>query len=728
MRINRMNATFGKLDQATLELQPGLNILYAPNESGKSTWSQFIRIMLYGLSTRERGPMAAKNRFAPWNGNTMRGRMDVEADGQRYTILRDTARATAPMGEFRCTYTDTANEVPGITSQTVGEVLLGVGSEVFSRSAFIGQSGLTVDQDAELERRILSLLTSGEEEISYSQTRDALKKQLNRRKANKSAGLIPALERECLQLEEALAQLQSLHQQEDAARLLLQQRQQQEAEVRLRIGQWEDLQKQEALRCCLRAQQEAQQADARAAELEKTPIPDAAYLARLEGMAQALDHTLNAAKEAEETARKLRQEAEAAGKVWRDHPLYPADEATLQQRLQEPAAAGAAFPWGPVVAGLLAGAAAGAGVWLFLSQLLPAVGIGAAAAVAIFLIYNGMLHSARRKAAAQAQIQRDRLAREAEAYLQLLQRARTCREQAEQARTQAESAQRSCRESLLQLLSLVQPFAPEATDLTNVRTALERAIARRRHVDEARQKARDAQLHSKMLREHLPQGPLPDAQAQLPRPATPYAQLVESLPRAMAAVGEAQSRLDNLGGQIRSAGDREMLESQLGQKRQELQRLQQEYDAIAMAMDALEQANLTMQNRFSPALGQRAAQIFSRLTAGRYDKVLLHRDFSLSAEPAGDPTPRSVQLLSQGAADQLYLAVRLAICDLVLPEEKAVPLILDDALANFDDQRMAAALDFLAEEGQRRQILLFTCQKREGEYLSGRGGVSLLSL
>ena len=344
MRINRMNATFGKLDQATLELQPGLNILYAPNESGKSTWSQFIRIMLYGLSTRERGPMATKNRFAPWNGNAMRGRMDVEADGQRYTILRDTARATAPMGEFRCTYTDTANEVPGITSQIVGEVLLGVGSEVFSRSAFIGQSGLTVDQDAELERRILSLLTSGEEEISYSQTRDALKKQLNRRKANKSTGLIPALERECLQLEEALAQLQSLHQQEDAARLLLQQRQQQEAEVRLRIGQWEDLQKQEALRCCLRAQQEAQQADARAAELEKTPIPDAAYLARLEGMAQALDHTLDAAKEAEENARKLRQEAEAAGKVWRDHPLYPADEATLQQRLQEPAAAGTASP------------------------------------------------------------------------------------------------------------------------------------------------------------------------------------------------------------------------------------------------------------------------------------------------------------------------------------------------------------------------------------------------
>ena len=143
------------------------------------------------------------------------------------------------------------------------------------------------------------------------------------------------------------------------------------------------------------------------------------------------------------------------------------------------------------------------------------------------------------------------------------------------------------------------------------------------------------------------------------------------------------------------------------------------------AMEALEQANTTLQNRFSPALGARAAEIFSAITAGRYDRVLLSRDFSLSAEPAGDPVGRSIRLLSQGAADQLYLAVRLAICDMVLPEEKRVPLILDDALVSFDDDRLHAALDYLLTESEKRQILLFSCQKREMDYLSGRKNVTV---
>ena len=73
MDILRLSATFGRLEQRELTLSPGLNVLYAPNESGKSTWGAFIRTMLYGLSTRERGPLADKNRYAPWSLSPMRG-------------------------------------------------------------------------------------------------------------------------------------------------------------------------------------------------------------------------------------------------------------------------------------------------------------------------------------------------------------------------------------------------------------------------------------------------------------------------------------------------------------------------------------------------------------------------------------------------------------------------------------------------------------------------------
>ena len=65
---------------------------------------------------------------------------------------------------------------------------------------------------------------------------------------------------------------------------------------------------------------------------------------------------------------------------------------------------------------------------------------------------------------------------------------------------------------------------------------------------------------------------------------------------------------------------------------------------------------------------------------------------------------------------------------MVLPADRKSPLILDDALANFDDDRLAAALDWLLVESTSRQILLFTCQNRESVYLAGREGVHLLTL
>ena len=95
MHILEMQAAYGRLRGDSLRLEPGLNLIYAPNESGKSTWCSFIRTMLYGLPTRQSGPLADKNRFAPWTGEAMQGRMDLETDGRRWTVLRDTRRASA---------------------------------------------------------------------------------------------------------------------------------------------------------------------------------------------------------------------------------------------------------------------------------------------------------------------------------------------------------------------------------------------------------------------------------------------------------------------------------------------------------------------------------------------------------------------------------------------------------------------------------------------------------
>ena len=180
--IRRMTASFGKLQGVTLELKDGLNIIQAPNETGKSTWCAFLLSMFYGVNSREReraGFIPNKIRYAPWSGSAMSGRLDCLADGRELTLTRTTRRQTAPMGEFQAVYAGTGDHVPELTGSTCGEALLGVSREVYERSAFIRQAGLPISQDAGLERRIASLITSGEEDTSYSEAADTLKKQLN---------------------------------------------------------------------------------------------------------------------------------------------------------------------------------------------------------------------------------------------------------------------------------------------------------------------------------------------------------------------------------------------------------------------------------------------------------------------------------------------------------------------------------------------------------------------
>ena len=189
-----------------------------------------------------------------------------------------------------------------------------------------------------------------------------------------------------------------------------------------------------------------------------------------------------------------------------------------------------------------------------------------------------------------------------------------------------------------------------------------------------------------------------------------------------------RQQLTQVQGRMAAVGRPDDLERQIRQKQAQREQLQGEYDALTLALDALHSANTTLQNRFSPELGRRAAEIFFQMTGSGWSSIQLDREFHLSAGQGDDPARRSVQLLSAGTADQLYLATRLAVCEMVLPPEQNAPLILDDALITFDDERLRKTLDYLARLGERRQILLFTCQNREAAYLSGRPGVHIISL
>lgn len=210
MIIRHMQGTFGTLDGEQLRLDTGLNIIYAPNESGKSTWCAFLRAMLYGIDTSQRaraGFVPDKQKYAPWSGKPMAGELELEQGGKCITIRRWTEAPNAPLRGFSAVYTGTDIPVPGLTAADAGEQLTGVSAEVFARTAFIGQGGLVVTGTPELEKRISAIVTSGEEASSYTEADAQLRAWLRRRRSGQH-GALPELEGRITTVEEQLHRLE----------------------------------------------------------------------------------------------------------------------------------------------------------------------------------------------------------------------------------------------------------------------------------------------------------------------------------------------------------------------------------------------------------------------------------------------------------------------------------------------------------------------------------------
>ena len=680
MDFQHIEATFGKLEHRSLSFSKGLNIIEAPNESGKSTLLAFLRVMLYGFPPRERGALADKNRYAPWSLSPMRGTLALTCQKGDITLQRDTARANSPMGRFSAVCTGSGEAVDGLTAADCGETLLGVPCEVYERSAFIRQNSLTVDASAELERRIAALITTGEEGQSFSEASAALKKQLNARKYNKS-GRIPALEAEISAQERALDELSQLTRSKRKAEEALASFDAEEASLREQLRAHDLCDAQDARRAASEARQAWQSTENKAEHLRRALIEQNVPARDALEQGRARLNALSSLKAAD--AQKRCDDAETA---LSDFDARPAERPR------------SLLPYIIVSAVLLL-------LFIFVSALPSPVALAgcivSGAALAALLVLNW--NNARKVRAAHEE-------------------KRGVLEQAlRDARSDAAAQQKLYDAAVRELLVLIP-----AGDISRVGAYLDAALQKYAELDALTREARDLSLRCELLSARAPKGDVPDK--PVVRPARSRAELQTALDALARCRREAQSTFDYTSGRCRAIGDAAELEAALTQKRDELAQKQAEYDAIALAMESLQSANTALQNRFSPALSRRAGELFSRLTGGKYESVLLDRTFSAQAGETGESVSHDAQLLSLGTLDQLYLAVRLAICESALPADDPPPIVLDDALVRFDDERCCAALELLLEESKSRQILLFTCQHRESAYLSGRDGVTFLSL
>lgn len=731
MKIKRMKASFGCLEQAVLELGPGLNLLEAPNESGKSTWASFIRLMLYGLDTRDRDKknyLADKNRYQPWSGAPMEGEMLVEAQGQDIILRRFLVKNT-PFGGFSAQYAASGEPVPGMTGTNCGEMLLGVGREVFERSAFLGQGGL-VTPAPELERRIAALVSTGQEDVSYTQTADQLREWLNRRQVNKSVGLIPKLEEELQETDGVLARLDGLTGQ--IARY-------EEERVRLE-GQLRELEgdRQTHIRLKSRelnqrfgqAQQELDAAQAHWDRLERDrrrmgTIPPRETLKQAQGELQYLKALDDEIRRGEPALAGARQEQEQAEEQARDPYFGGLTGEQAVHKAQQELEKGQALetrqkrPRMMIFMFLLLGVF---NLCQCIRERNLVFGIGALAVWTIALV----LWTRVRKAAQEQKTLLDSYKVEKlEDLLPLAENYKARWDILEEKMRQVDTVQRALDDHKRRrergragLLDFVHTFAPEVSDLFGCSAALSRALGMEDRLREARDRlaltrrrrddlvAQGAKEFDTLEELHTPDRTLPEVHLQIAETG----RLLE----------EVKQKLNTALGEQKAVGDPAALAARREALQERLNARTMEHQAITMALEALESASRQMQERFSPALNRRTGELVHRLTGGRYEQVTLSRELEASALPTGGIVPRRALALSGGTADQIYFALRLAVCQLCLPEDDPAPLVLDDALLAFDGQRLEQALDLLLELAGERQILLLTCQDREGRILQNK--------
>jgi len=715
VKIYSMTATFGKLEHETLTLKPGLNIIHAPNEWGKSTWCAFLTAMLYGIDTSARTTktaLADKERFAPWSGSPMSGRMELYWNGRDITIERST-RGRLIFGDFRAYETESGIDVPELTASNCGQMLLGVERSVFLRAGFLRQNDLPVTQDDSLRRRLNNLVTTGDESGVGDVLAQKLKELKNKCRYNRS-GLLPQAEAQRDDLQRKLNELQDLHSQAEKSK---------ERQLQLQDMQEQLNNHKQAL-----LYSAAQADSARVAEAEKAVENAQQFNSQLKAHCDSYPSR----KETEEKLRSAQALQDALINLQQTDALppepvpvpIPAHYAGLsdpvnsakadQLRQTELETKHKAFQkavWfcitlsaiifiGLITLELIADSVSP--IWYLVGLLTAAVLCGGCM-IAGFIRTKQFRKEMDELYDKHPGLPPHLWINDAEAF----ESAQWSYVEARKERQRLEKELSQQHSSLQEQLQTLTEGLPLKDAVANWRTQLQDWDTLTR----SQQELARTQAHLSTLRSIVK----PVAKPEGPDTLTCTLQETEDLlNRASAQFHQNQLRLGQLLGQADALGTEDSIRRQLKEVTGRIQRLEDTYQAIEIAQKAVSAATNELQRRFAPRISKRAQELFSKLTGGRYQRLTLGEDLSLSSAAENEDTLRSSLWRSDGTVDQLYLALRLAVAEELTPD---APLVLDDALVRFDDARLAVALDILKEASQNKQVILFTCQSREEKFM-----------
>lgn len=182
-------------------------------------------------------------------------------------------------------------------------------------------------------------------------------------------------------------------------------------------------------------------------------------------------------------------------------------------------------------------------------------------------------------------------------------------------------------------------------------------------------------------------------------------QTLQQQQRQLTAAQQQLTKLQTQLAQLASDGSYRVLRQQVAQQQTEIIQLAQKWLTYQLTAQWIETTLTQASQRRLPQMLAAAQRNFAALTQQRYVKIILTAKTIKVVR--FDQQQFAVGELSQGTAEQLYVALRLAFAQTISDVQK-MPLVIDDGFVNFDQQRQQQVLNLLAELSQTTQVIYFT--------------------
>jgi exonuclease SbcC len=719
---------FGKLKDLNLDFKEGLNLVYGDNEAGKSTVQALIKAMFYGMNSQKKDIMSnARKKYIPWNSEYAYAKLYFEDDDQTTYIIERSFGNTKKEDKSLVINSVTGEKALHINEEAPGKDIFGFGEETFEKTLMINQQNYQVlrGKEDEVTQKLINLKQSGDLNLSYhkgmKKLEDLRKGITNSRKNGKLDKLVERL----FQLRQEQNELIGLHEKNVEVIIELNELKDKKEQIKEHISTLENRKKVIKESADLRGLEQYDLEEHGLKEYilkeyilkEKQDYKEYIITKEIDGdITKVLSEKSKELLECEELVLefgafdKLEKDADTRIAAIEDEIIqldkkiqqskdFQSELNILKEELKrrEALVEKKKFENNIYIIAVIgiSSIAAISGIVLALFKNLMFYGVSITGLFFLIMGLTWLLNKGKNFKSTTSDIK-----------FQIEEKEKNIEPFDVEEIKNKNYANREILNKIYKVCE-VKSSVEFNEKLNSYKEHKEYIKILKEEMYKLKQKQSDNKLNLVFFEQRLKDYMLEEIDSEIKN----YMEKLLML----------EKEIQNLDNRIQNIFNKKESLSSLFNSIEEIKELSKTYEhklnTINLTEELLKESFQELQQSFGTRLNELTGMILKEITGGKYDKVFVGDDYSIKLiEPEGKSI-KDASYLSRGTYDQVYLALRLAISEIILKEKRSYPLIFDDAFIQYDKNRVINTLNYLSEFGERHQSIIFTCQSREIDHL-----------